>query len=1055
MDSRRLYEYASSAGKTPKSSSLRLAFRTMAVCLAFGVLFCIATIGVFDAVLGVRIQSTERENVINVARLTRKMLDNRAQNMAEMLESRTFWQAAYDFTVNPSVNADVPAYALADPTLKETRIDVVLWADRKGRILFERGLDFAGGGYGPVPDDLKKLMLEAVPSLGNPEQQSTGYALIQGRPVILIYSPVISPETLDYAGSLLVLSYLHDGDLQTMTAFGGTSLFLADDSQPLPGAVEIPAEGIWVVQSSPRSYSFGLSAPALSGMEPFYLRGEFESSVGGAIITARGFTVKFAIISGILLFLITYMSAETAFLKPLRRLYMAVRYLASTGVRIGAPAVYGTVFKELNNEVQALANNAREAESRCHNMENEGQARSAFIRNLSRDMRHPVAEIIKNANQIMEENNLSYVAKQHCVAVRDAAGGLMDLAMTVLSFSEMESGDLVLEKAPFRLDDVLEELAENWRENWAHKNLDFIYAVPPEIPQMLVGDRFYFTQILKNLLSNAFKFTETGEVFVGCSIENRSKEEVRLHFVVRDTGIGMTPDEQSNVLIPFHLYSKGDSGRGTGLGLAITRKLAQLMGGDVEIRSVYGRGTSVIFSLTFGVVPGDGSSHWGSTAELRDVPVLILEGNSNLRLVYYDILKGWYMQVDSAESLGEGIAALREAHAEGKPFRLVLLSERLNDKLGIDVAQDIKNNLPKAAWPDMLMISEQGLYDSEISDAGIKAVLSKPVTGTALLGKLKQVIKNSRNENGTDNSSGHLEFAGCSVLVVEDNPINEQMMVDVLKGMGIEVKSARTGKEALLRMSTSRQQHPFDLILMDIQLPGMDGLTTTRHIRSKEEFANIPVIAMSANALKSDIEDYFKAGMNDFLAKPISMHSLYAVLSDFLHHCRSDNPAEDAGDRDGAVFSCAKADGGHAAESIDGEDSAIAGHGAQNDEELPELPGFNSAGALDLLNNNVKLYKNILKSFYEQYSSNYLEFATRVRNGEDSDGIQREAHTVKGLAGTIGRPALREVALSLEQLYKDKSDIPEDERKARAEAFLTELGRTLDSLKKAMDDGIL
>ncbi|MCE5230405.1 response regulator, partial [bacterium] len=525
--------------------------------------------------------------------------------------------------------------------------------------------------------------------------------------------------------------------------------------------------------------------------------------------------------------------------------------------------------KKLQEELRVAKERAEEAT----------RAKSDFLANMSHEIRTPMNAII-NMTSLALDTDLTGKQRQYLGVVGSSARSLLALINDILDFSKIEAGKFDIESIPFDLRQVLEEITDTFRDKVMQKDIELIVNVAEGVPYALVGDPLRLRQILLNLLSNAFKFTEKGEVCLGVArAENNGPNTVMLRFSVRDTGIGITPEQISKLFGAFTQADSSTSRRygGTGLGLAISRKLSLLMGGDgIAAESEPGKGSTFSFTCRFGI--GEESAHRRFVAPeaLLGRKALVIEDNHTSRELIQNILKSFRMESAGVESAEAGLDLLR---AEPDAFGLLIVDWRLPGIDGLEAARRIRNDPALSRLPIVMTSAFAGEHEIAKGEAiGVNAFVHKPIKPSALFDAIMESVGIGPKVHGARHAQADESFAGARVLLAEDNEANQIVAEELLTSAGIKLDIVENGREALEQV----KREPYDAILMDMQMPEMDGVEATRLIREWLAGKPLPIIAMTANAMKGDRELCIAAGMDDYVSKPIDRAELFRTLHRWL-----------------------------------------------------------------------------------------------------------------------------------------------------------------------------
>ena len=530
------------------------------------------------------------------------------------------------------------------------------------------------------------------------------------------------------------------------------------------------------------------------------------------------------------------------------------------------------------------------------------RAKSDFLANMSHEIRTPLNAIL-GMSQLALEAGLDARQNNYVQKVHHSAEALLGIINDILDFSKIEAGHLDMERIPFEIGNVMDSLANLVGMKAEEKGLELVFRLGAGLPDVLVGDPSRLGQVLVNLGSNAVKFTDRGEVVVTVDVLERDAGSVRLMFEVSDTGIGIEPEQHERLFKAFAQADSSTSRRygGTGLGLAISQRLVQMMGGELRCESEVGRGSRFHFSARFGVgAAQQGRNPALAARELRGARMLIADDNDVACEVLMAMAGALGMRPATARSGQEALEAVVAADAGHRPFDLLLLDWKMPGMSGVDCAKAIAGMALAHPPPTVLMLTAfsrdemaRGLQAQQVT---VAATLTKPVTPSSLLDASLQAIgrpqqRPQRSQQREDALQRDLAaLAGARVLLVEDNPINQELARDLLGRAHIAVQVAQDGREALDMLA----REPFDAVLMDCQMPVMDGYAATRELRRHPQWQHLPVIAMTANAMVGDREKVLAAGMNDHIAKPIRFAELFGTLARWVRPgAAADAPARD------------------------------------------------------------------------------------------------------------------------------------------------------------------
>jgi two-component system sensor histidine kinase/response regulator len=513
-------------------------------------------------------------------------------------------------------------------------------------------------------------------------------------------------------------------------------------------------------------------------------------------------------------------------------------------------------------------------------LEKANDAKSAFLANMSHEIRTPMNAVL-GLSHLALKTDPSPRQRDYLIKIRSSGQHLLGIINEILDFSKIEAGKLTVENIEFDLDKVLENVSNLISEKASEKGLELVFDIEPSVvSSRLRGDPLRLGQILINFCNNAVKFTEEGEIVIRAQVLDILEDSQVVKFSVCDTGIGMTEAQMERL---FQAFEQADTSTtrkygGTGLGLAISKRLAELMDGNVGVTSELGKGSTFWFTARLGKGAAAPRPNL-LRSDLRGRRVLIIDDNSPARAVLSNMLMNMTFSADEAASGEEGVEMVRQAVKRGEPYEIVFVDWQMPSLDGIETSKRILALPDLAISPHLVMVTAYGREDvlKQAEKNGLENVLIKPVTSSTLFDTIVGVLRADQETNGHVEVAPSFEIArtrGTRVLLVEDNEINQEVAIGLLEDAAIQVDLAENG-EIAVRMS---RQNDYDVVLMDMQMPVMDGIEATREIRSDPRLRNLPIIAMTANAMATDREKCLDAGMNDHIGKPIDPDQLFSVL---------------------------------------------------------------------------------------------------------------------------------------------------------------------------------
>jgi signal transduction histidine kinase/DNA-binding response OmpR family regulator/HPt (histidine-containing phosphotransfer) domain-containing protein len=706
----------------------------------------------------------------------------------------------------------------------------------------------------------------------------------------------------------------------------------------------------------------------------------------------------------------------------------------------------GSYFNKMADNLQKstreIIETKEQAELAKEQAELANQAKSEFLANMSHEIRTPMNAITGLARLALK-TELTEKQQDYLTQIENSGQALLGIINDILDFSKIEAGMLDMESVDFHLEDVLNNISSLFGLRIEEKGLELLLAVDKEVPRYLVGDSLRLSQILINLTTNAIKFTAKGNIVIKVEVVNSEPERVTLRFTVQDSGIGISSEAISKL---FDAFTQADTSTtrqfgGTGLGLTICKRLTEMMGGKIWVESQHGKGSRFIYTATFGCQENSPKMIYQTPEELCCFKILIVDDNeTSLEIMQDELSVFCFKEISLARSGKAALEKLEAAH-----YDLVLLDWKMPGMDGLETAKRIRENALMFQKPRVIMMtafSREDIFKSADKHC-IDAFLTKPVSQSTLFDNVmtvfgKKVAKTSRSlQKQTEMSADINSLRGAQILLAEDNIINQQVARETIESEGLQVFIANNGKKAVSMLA----EGDFDAILMDIQMPEMDGYEATRLIRENAQYDALPIIAMTAHAMSGDKEKCLAAGMNDYITKPIEVEQLFATLKKWVKPSNRELPTP-------SIYKSDKSDKSDKSEREVYSENQPNNREDRDDFEttLPDyLPGIDIVQGLKRLGGNRQLYLKLLRDFHKAYQDAGSRMKTLLEK-EDIETAMPLAHAIKGTSGNLSMNQLFDISKQLETALRAGEKITPQLLK-QFEGVFTKVMNTLASLK--------